>query len=199
MDYKSDLRSVSNYYSPIRELFRQEEEIDLNTMQTPHFDYEGFNRDFFYLTSQEGIPGSYEKRRGIIQGLYDSLECRDRISPRPFRSCLDEIVRNAEEHGNEFNKDKKIGIGFREDKNKLDVLVEDEGGRLHNEFLPYILDIKDKMDQGMSFEGFYDYTQEQVPDGHSGSGLKTISYFYDDVTFHKSDLGGLLVCMSKYF
>lgn len=200
---ETDLRNLDEYNSLLRSIARKYDEVDLKSFtEQPIFDYSGFDRKKINLSSRLGENAYPSERQAFTKYLFEDLE---KIYPNLRKNHVnilsmgfDEILKNAHEHGNLFDSKKSLGIGRKFTEDGLELIVEDEGGKLEPEFLPYTSYLYDYISEGISVDGYYKHVRTPEKNFHSGSGLKTVFSIYDEVTFHKSDIGGLLVLMKKY-
>jgi anti-sigma regulatory factor (Ser/Thr protein kinase) len=111
-----------------------------------------------------------------------------------------EALKNAYEHGNLENNDKKIFLARHFSKKNIEYVVGDEGGLLDGNFFPYALSIMDNKKEGSldSSPDFYSFCgRSYAPKGHSGVGTKTINKCFDNVEYFKNEFGGLSVYLGK--
>ena len=190
--------NILDSYNPeniLRKVFLEYGQVSLRD-HSDIFDYSGFRREFYTFPNSENPLSFQKKRRDVllefIEGIPVELHGKNR-----FCASLDELIRNAQKHGNKHQEDKNVGLAWRMsevgNKGILEVIVEDEGGELDSQFIPYIMELKKSIVNGASLDGYYDYLSQTPPEGHSGSGLKAVSFYFDDIDFYKSDLGGLAV------
>lgn len=139
------------------------------------------SKSFSELLSREGADEEYIK--GTVPGV-----------------C--EAVKNAYEHGNNYDNSKEIFLANSLSKEILEFLVGDEGGEIKKEFVPYILKFRQGIHDKVftDIPDFYSFKREiYPPSGHSGIGTKIMNICFDKVNYFKSPRGGLLVHLTKPF
>jgi serine/threonine-protein kinase RsbW len=84
------------------------------------------------------IPGEIKYVREISSKILKKLETREIDESVLFdiRLCVEEVVRNAIEHGNKHNKRSKVKINYRIEDDKFIIEVEDEGAGFDYKSLP---------------------------------------------------------------
>ena len=93
-----------------------------------------------------------------------------------IRLCVEEAVRNAMDHGNNYDKKLSVAVSYRVSNDKLVVDVEDEGGGFDQKCVP-------------------DPTKDENMMKSSGRGVLLIMKLMDKVEFNKS---GNKIRMTKY-
>ncbi|MGV8171581.1 MAG: hypothetical protein ACP5OA_02700 [Candidatus Woesearchaeota archaeon] len=113
-------------------------------------------------------------------------------------SPLFEGCRNAHQHGNQCDPNKKILLGYDIiPKTSLDIVIIDEGGKLNPEFLPYLLRYRQGLNKARYLD-FYTFCNIPRPKVNYGRGTSLIhSEYLDSVHYYKSDNCGLAVHLTK--
>jgi anti-sigma regulatory factor (Ser/Thr protein kinase) len=189
-----DIFDVDNIDSLVRQKCSESGLIDL-----AQYDIPPFTLPSDYLVRELHLPVTNydpEIRTGIKKLLkvaetagFDRLKLMSPI----FEGC-----RNAHQHGNGCNSEKKITIGYNIIPNKsLDIVIIDEGGKLNPEFLPYLL----RHRQGLhrtNHMSFYTFCNVPKPTQNLGEGTTLMhSTYLDAVHYYKADNGGLAVHFVK--
>lgn len=80
------------------------------------------------------LPDEIKYIKKSSSAVLEALKNKDLDESDLFniRLCIEEAVRNAMEHGNKFDKNKKVKFCYSIDKNALKVVVEDEGKGFSN-------------------------------------------------------------------
>jgi len=113
-----------------------------------------------------------------------------------------EAIKNAYEHGNKKDVNKKIFFAKALSNKKIEFLVGDEGGKINGNFFPYVLLFRQKgYDKYYSTApDFYKFLEELYsPLGHTGVGIRNMNVCFEEVNYFKRENGGLLVHLSKPF
>lgn len=192
----TDLREIGNPNSLLRQILRENGDIDLHDFDLSLFDYTGFNIDYFKLPSTNNQEAPLDIRQTHLDTLINKLK-QENIELDKETGAISEMIRNAQEHGNKFDINKSIGLGYKKSKDILEIFVEDQGGILNQDFLPYVLFAQRALQVGENIVGFYQFSQKEILLGHSGVGTLVAHSVLDNIEYHKSKLGGLLVNMVK--
>ncbi len=179
-----DICSLENSESIIRRPFHGE--IDLRDYILPRFvpgdDYTSI--DICVKESEQPFD-HYDKLREICtRGKHTGKH-------EKFYAAVIESFRNAHQHGNKKNPDKKIILAYRATDNGFEVVVSDEGGIINADFIPFILLHRQGLDQPYSFYRFSPLAV-RGPD-NSGLGTSTIHLSADAVNYYVNETGGLSV------
>ncbi|MGV8141314.1 MAG: ATP-binding protein [Candidatus Woesearchaeota archaeon] len=189
-----DIFDVDNIESVVRQKCKEGGMIDLSKYTMTPFE---LSED--YIIKELHLP-SEDYDSSILTGIKKILKIaetagfdRHRLTSPIFEGC-----RNAHQHGNLCNPEKKITVGYNiVPKKSLDIVIIDEGGMLNPEFLPYIL----RHRQGLhrtNHVNFYEFCNVSKPKNNLGEGTALIhSTYLDSVKYYKSDKGGLVVHLSK--
>lgn len=197
---KNDLRDLRDFNSLERTIYRDLGVIDFRNYDLNHFDYEGFEIDRFKLPSYEGKEASPEERKEKVARVDKFVDSFVPISSKKkiqVKQSLQELIRNAQKHGNNLDSSKKIGVGYMLKLNSLHLFVEDEGGVIDSNLLPYTRYLESCIETNEDFgkwELFHtQFCKKENPEGNGGQGTKIVHGFSDSVGYFKSELGGLLV------
>lgn len=107
-----------------------------------------------------------------------------------------EALLNAFQHGNRRDVSKKVALHYKTTKSFVEVMVEDEGGVLDANFIPFILRHRDpKYLQKPT--NFYDFVGIKMPETNHGTGTNFIHFYADQVSYHRSESDGLIVRIVK--
>ena len=201
---KNDIQNVSEFGSIERELYRDIEIIDfLDYPDSPYFDYSGYDIDRFKLKSDGVNEATREEREKVLKKYLNVAKLNYSLSSNiedQIAVCIHEAIRNAQKHGNKLDSSKKIGVGIKLNSNDyLEMFVEDSGGQIKSDFFPYRQVILKSKYENLPYPSFYNFLETDSPKGHSGIGTRIIHEFSDSVSYHKSELGGLLVRMGFKF
>lgn len=195
-----DLRNIENYNSLERNLYREMKQINLSDFDLDPFDYSGFDIERSKLPSQYNQEASEEERYAAFRNSFKFIQNHTPFYPSKrvgIERCVQELLRNAQKHGNKNNPSKKIGIGYQLTPSSFHVFVEDKGGCLDANFLSYTKYLQDLKQRDVPTNDWKTYhtgfCREENPPGNAGSGTILAYLFADDVGYFKSELGGLLV------
>ena len=152
-----------------------------------------FEREKFRLED-----GKYASQlRDIIQPIANNIERYD-WSPSIF-TAMYEASLNAYQHGNKKDPDKLIRISHKVSRDKLEVIIEDQGDGLPAYFIPFLQKVRKSIRKNESFVDWYNYSCNQKKDqNNNGTGTSFMHAYVDDIKYMRSqELGGLAVCMEK--
>jgi anti-sigma regulatory factor (Ser/Thr protein kinase) len=135
-------------------------------------------KNFIYILDEKFRKFGY--KNNIITGIY-------------------ETILNAHQHGNLCDSSKKILYADKIDNNKLEIIVADEGELLDENFLPFVLYLRENPKR---FVNYYDFGKDNInknPGVNYGTGTSFMHIYFDKVNYYVSEeLGGLAVKLTKY-
>ena len=196
-----DIFNLDNKESILRLLIRQLCTVENSNELTPLY-LRDFNLTSISIPKKfnlknvqlKGQEKAYKEIRDIINADCTFFEEKG-FGPNVF-TALNEALLNAYQHGNKKNISKKISYGYQlsnSDK-RLDLMVEDEGGIINPEFVPFILMHRSKKPV---FVDFYTFASKTKPPENQGTGTLFMHQYMDEVFYYKSKKDGLLVHMYK--
>lgn len=114
-------------------------------------------------------------------------------------TALYEGVLNAYTHGNKCDDNKSVMLSTNIKDNKLEFIIEDEGDKLHPDFMRFILAHREKSDNKSNFINWYKFSEAQKRNEYNnGTGTSFMHAYMDNVLYYKSnELGGLAVYLQK--
>lgn len=111
-----------------------------------------------------------------------------------FHAGVIEAFRNAYQHGNKKNPQKKVTLYHRLQPHSFEVVVADEGGDINADFIPFIL--MHRYNSLASPESFYHFARGATrAEENSGIGTFVIHKVSDEVNYFKNGANGLSVQM----
>jgi len=115
------------------------------------------------------IPSEIRRIRGVSSKILGYLGPYNAAEAKIFdiRLCIEEAVRNAIVHGNKSDKRRYVKISYWAQDDKLNIVVEDEGG-------------------GFDYKNLPDPTIEGNMLKNSGRGVHIILKLMDSVEFNES-------------
>lgn len=89
---------------------------------------------------EESIPSSLLEKERVINELLVAIESLGVVA-RPhdmfrYRLCLDEVIQNAIEHGNQNDESRRVRVLLFETTDRWGVVVSDEGGGFDRSEIP---------------------------------------------------------------
>lgn len=193
-EYKGELLNVNDTDSLIRIEFDKEVNLgdyDLHSFETPKR-FKNFSfipeKGFDLTRIMEPLEKDLMRKGAKIDYIHRTIP------------GVCEAIKNAYEHGNLEDNNKKIILARSFSKKKIEYVVGDEGGSFNGNFFPYVLKIRDsqKQDNLDSALDFYSFCgKSYAPKGHSGVGTKTMNKCFDEVKYFRNELGGLSVHLVK--
>ncbi len=110
-----------------------------------------------------------------------------------------EAVKNAREHGNKYDNNKKVTLRSSCENNNLTFLVQDQGGEIDGNLVPYVLLFRqNNPDSFLSLPDFYSFRGDYyAPEGHSGVGTKVMNICFPNRVNYFRGKEGLIVSLSK--
>jgi len=154
---------------------------------------EGYTVKKYNLPS-ENYAGQLRDITGKISSIVEKKGCSSN-----FFSALYEATLNAHQHGNKLDPNKKITLAYCIKPRKIRVAVIDEGGVFEPDFLPFIINLRTKGNYKTSFQNYYNFSKTEKPITNNGTGTAFMHAYVDDVSYLKSEEGGLVVHLIKTF
>lgn len=183
-----DIFSITDSFSLARSSFP--EQVDLRKHDlfcfNPSKDY---HHEVLCIPEGKGVIDYI----GVLKDICKSFSGVSVNLSGKWLSALYEAVRNAHQHGNNFDPAKKIDIFYLDEPNRGELVVADEGGILNGNFIPFILYNRMRPKEALSFYNFAPNATQC--DENSGIGTFTIHYSADEVRYFKNEKGGLSVQM----
>jgi anti-sigma regulatory factor (Ser/Thr protein kinase) len=189
-----DILDLDSKKSITRKLWNEKTVIDLSDYDIPcyilpsdysvkelHLPKENYDQDI--------LAGIQKLLRLAKEGGFD----KERLHSPVFEGC-----RNAHQHGNYCDSQKKIIIGYSIIPNKsLDIVIIDEGGKLNPNFFPFL----QRHRQGLhiaNYKSFYDFCEIEKPGPNHGIGTTLIHTPYlNEIHYYKSENNGLALHLLK--
>ncbi len=163
-------------------------------VQLQHFQTRVFVPDQSYTIEQFMIGANeqhhYQQLRDLCEGV------RDLPGSKEFGAGVIEAFKNAYEHGHKKNKKKKIEVAYKETLTQFEIIINDRGGQLHADFIPFVLMHRQGVDKPVSFYTFAPNVKQRPENG--GVGTYLIHSFSDEVHYFKNQYNGLGVQLIKY-
>ncbi len=133
-----------------------------------------------------------------MEGLMDYLAAETKIDFRQLKlyAPLYEALLNAFQHGNMRDTLKPIRFHYKVSDSEVELLVEDEGGIINPNFIPFVLRHHNSRCMEKPTD-FYTFCGIRKPETNNGTGTFFIHKDTDEVTYHKSQRNGLIVRMVK--
>jgi anti-sigma regulatory factor (Ser/Thr protein kinase) len=191
MAYMKDIIDPENPQSVPRQIFQRAGEIVLSELDLPI--YEGKGQEITMILPRRGYQQEIQK---IAEHIIKKAEQEG--FPRNMFTALYESILNAYQHGNKKDPNKKIKINFSIDESSLEIAIQDEGGILDPDFVPFVLKQREIKGQKQDrLLDFYKFAGKQKPETNNGTGTSFMHQYADRVTYFKSPTGGLVVILEK--
>ena len=188
-----DLFETDKYDSLLRFLIRETRIINLKDFKTEEYKIPS-NYDVIELNLNQK---EYTKEiRLAIDTIVEIAEKKG--CPSNLYTALYEAVLNAHQHGNKEDPNKRIKIAYNVSKNSIDIAVIDEGGFINPDFISYIIRHREQKHKE-KFMDFYEFSNMKKPVENNGTGTLFMHLYSDKISYYKSDKGGLVVNLTKYF
>ncbi|NQV91203.1 ATP-binding protein [Candidatus Woesearchaeota archaeon] len=152
--------------------------------------------DYVVVESKFSSDNYGSEIRGVIKPIIEEAENKG-CNPN-LHTALYEAVLNAHQHGNKLNPDKKVKICYKITDNIAEIGVVDQGGKFKVAFIPFIFKHKRK-DHEANFIDFYRFAGLQKPATNNGTGTSFMHTYVDNVSYFRSEEGGLVVHITKSF
>lgn len=178
-------------YNP--ELYK---ELLKNEVNFEHFPSVSAKDDFQSSYIQLPSENYAHELRNQIQPISMLAESRG-YAPNIF-TALYEAVLNAHQHGNKLSEEKQIKVSHRINSEKLEIIVEDEGRKLPEYFVPFLINLRSKIGNEGKFVDWYKFSNAKKPSTNNGTGTSFMHTYLDSVMYMRSEeLSGLAVYMTK--
>lgn len=188
-----ELFNLNAVDSLIRQVISKDETVNLRDFNFPIYEYpKNANIAEHHITDQKT---SGKQIRKILEPIFQEAEQKG-YNSNLFTSGYEAIL-NAYQHGNKKDPSKKIKTGHLITNNEFIFTVEDEGGVLKSDFLPYILEHRLRTDLEKRFVNFYKFTNTEAPNTNLGTGTSFIHVYPDFVNYYKGSNSGLVVEIHK--
>jgi anti-sigma regulatory factor (Ser/Thr protein kinase) len=141
---------------------------------------------------KKNYPSQIRKNIAFISEKVEKLG----YSPNIFTTLYEGIL-NGFQHGNNYDKDKKLILASKITQKELEFIISDQGNTLHPVFSRFILEQRQK-DLNDSFVNWYKFSGEKKPNTNNGTGTAFMHAYMDEVKYFKSEeLGGLSLYLNK--
>ncbi len=188
---RSDIFNLDNLESVVRNKFGTNKEVKLKDL----------------TNNYSAIPNDYERIELKLESEEVFSELRDKIQPictefekegygANLFTAVYEAVLNAYQHGNKKDTSKKITLAYKHSLEHLDLMVEDEGGVVDSNFVPFVLRHREGVYKE-KFLNFYEFSGKEKPDKNQGTGTSFMHQYVDSVNYLISEKGGLIVHMVR--
>jgi anti-sigma regulatory factor (Ser/Thr protein kinase) len=104
---------------------------------------------------------------------------------------------NAFQHGNRSDPNKHVKIGYEINEETAVFSIADEGGVINPEFMNFVLWHREERHL-TEFRDFYKFANIQKPKTNNGTGTTFMHNYMDEVSYFKSQEGGLVVRLKKH-
>lgn len=126
-----------------------------------------------------------------------SLAEKNGFSPNIY-TALYEVILNGFQHANNYDESKLLRVSNRINDKSLEIIVEDQGEKLPEYFIPFLLKVRKEKSREGSFVDWYSFSCANRNKVNQGTGTSFIHAYMDDVKYMRSnDLGGLAVYLYK--
>ncbi|MFW6286052.1 MAG: ATP-binding protein [Nanoarchaeota archaeon] len=141
---------------------------------------------------KKNYPSQIRKSIAFISEKVEELG----YNPNIFTALYEGIL-NGFQHGNNYDKDKKLTLASKITKKELEFIISDQGNTLHSAFSRFILEQRQK-DSNDSFINWYKFSGQTKPDTNNGTGTAFMHAYMDEIKYFKSaELGGLSLYLNK--
>ena len=187
-----DIFDIDNIDSSIRRIVKEKGFVDLKDIEL-----ESFTIPENYQTKQFSLPE--KKYDNVINKQIRKVQkvaSENGFNHQKVNTVLFEAVRNAHQHGNKLDPNKKITIAYNIVPGKYDFIIVDQGGVLNPKFISYMQRYK----QGLHREkpiSFYDFANQKNGTDNLGRGILLIHSYADKVSYYKSPDNGLMLHVQK--
>ncbi|MBR9676381.1 ATP-binding protein [Candidatus Woesearchaeota archaeon] len=189
----ADLLSLGNQDSLVRTLLDSAskdgyihlEDFPIDTFSIPE-EYE--NVKLFRTTDVE------EEIKEVSNNLAEDFSKKG--FPSNLSTSLHEAILNAYQHAHKYIRHTPITVAHNISDDTLNVFVEDIGGVVKKQFLPYIL-AQRQHKKGEKALNFYEFSELDPINENLGVGTTFMHLYSDDVSYYKSPNNGLIVHMQK--
>ena|SRR3989338_315957 len=185
-----DLMSLDDLESLARQPFAGPDAINLAEVNMPPMSVSDV-----YSTIDISIrTGSVEEMKKVVDGLGENMGLD--LKKLRLYAPLYEALLNAFQHGNKRDSARPIRLHYARMPEQIELLVEDNGGILNPNFIPFVLRQRQHI-PGQNNVNFYEFCGVEKPDTNLGTGTFFIHAGSDEVTYHKSGNNGLIIRMVK--
>ena len=189
-----ELFEVDESESLVRRVLRAHGEFDLSDFEIDTYQiHPGYEVKSFQFSADRKIQG--REIRTAIEPITQEAE-NEGYSSMLF-TALYEAVLNAHQHGNNNNSSKNVTIAYKFDSNSAEVAVIDQGGKLHPEFISFVL----RHREGKHIDKFidwYEFTGQEKPSTNLGTGTSYIHTYAHNVQYFKSEDNGLVIHLTRF-
>lgn len=179
-----------------RKIFEKEEYVNLTEFDIPYFKIpKEFNVDTIRNMTQDNYV---TKIYDVIKNVAKEIN-RKKFSQTDFNvtPILYEAIVNGYEYGNEQDPKKMIRVGSKVNAGSIELLVEDQGGKIRSDALAFMLRNNFGKHDLTKDKAYYDFSERPKPNNHSGIGTMTIHTHADKVFYYKNSDDGLGIYMVK--
>ncbi len=185
---KPDIFSPSQ--EPLKSILNKEINLEENNISSIH------------------IPKNFKKRKINLPKTNYGIKIREFVEPYAINAeengfayniftALYEAILNAHQHGNKDQINSEILFANLNSKNSLEFIICDNGTKLPNHFISYILNLRET-NTDQKYFNWYEYSGNPKPQTNNGTGTYFIHSYMDIVKYFKSkDTNGLAVYMKK--
>lgn len=89
-----------------------------------------------------------------------------------------------------------VRVGYKIIPAQVDIFIEDEGGRINSNFIPFVLRHRELSHVGR-ISNFYEFSGLERPKESEGKGTSFMHLYASEVHYYKAQSGGLLVHIIK--
>lgn len=193
-DELKDLIDLNDISSLVREPFNTENPIVLSQTKIEKTSIPDSYKSFEVYIEKEDLNESGRLSFDFPEKVGEMLGCD--FKELKIADSVYEALLNAYQHGHGEDASKPIKIHFKSDKKRIEILVEDQGGVLNPQFIPFALRHREPRNLVLP-KDFYTFAQIEKPEGNHGYGTFFIHKGFDQVTYHRSENDGLIVRMVK--
>ncbi|MBR9691393.1 hypothetical protein GOV06_01280 [Candidatus Woesearchaeota archaeon] len=185
-----DIFDFENLDSIVRKVFEQEGLVSLSKLNDKKVSIPA-DYKIKEINLETGEPS---EMRLAIEPISQEFE-KAGYGPQLF-TALYEAVLNAFQHGNKKDSSKLIRVGYKISEEQVDIMVEDQGGELDPNFIPYILEHREERYKN-HFKNFYEFSGKEKPSKNHGTGTMFMHQYTDRVNYYHSENDGLIVHMIR--
>ncbi len=186
-----DLMSLDDLESLARQPFAGPDAINLAEVNMPPMSIS----DNYSTVDVVIRDGSVSEMKKLVENLGENMGLD--LRQLKLYAPLYEALLNAFQHGNKRDSAKPIKLHYAKMPEYVEMLVEDTGGILNPNFIPFVLRQRQHL-HGQKNVNFYEFCGVEKPDTNFGTGTFFIHAGSDEVTYHKSGNNGLIIKMVKH-
>ncbi len=153
-----------------------------------------FPSEYLVIDAHFSTPPYYSAIRQLIDPIVDQAE--EHGHPRNLITAFYEVVLNAVQHGNQYDPDKTVRVGYQITPSVVNFAVEDQGDSLSVDFIRYIHHQR-RREGNYDSTNFYTFAGKQKPPANLGTGTFFTHQYVDAVHYYRSRNGGLIVHLAK--